>query len=334
MSRTRRLNLVSVKSAKALGLKVHGSTANMPDWDSLCHPWAPLTKDLKKYNYLRWLQAAPMQSLDGDPVILPRQPHAPNDNYCGVASIPFPSIGRDGQHDSGLWCRGCEWACENLLGKDEQEIGAALSYSIPPDCYVEDVEDVEDVLLSLALRARSKIDFASHIQNCYGVKKLADDVDGRGIYCVQAGNRVHYLTIPTTVFDDDTMGKPFLLIPQLPDFPDTNWTRMTIPRKENGTLAHTISFKTLPELKFTFHENLVDCLSYRKIRRLRPGVVEVHYRGRPAMAKYSCFDWDFYRIQRENWAYDILHNDHDKGQVYVAPRVLGRQKTDVRSDCY
>jgi hypothetical protein len=147
--------------------------------------------------------------------------------------------------------------------------------------------------------------------------------DERGIYRVQAGNRVHYLTIPTTVFDDDTMGKPFLLIPQLPDFPNTNWTRMTISRKENGTLAHTISFEPLPELNFTFHENLVDCLSLRKIRRLRPGVVEVLYHGRPAIVKYSCFDWDFHRIRRENWAYDILHNDHHKGQVYVAPRVLG-----------
>ncbi|KAH0835331.1 hypothetical protein FOPE_04141 [Fonsecaea pedrosoi] len=142
----------------------------MPDWDSLCRPWAPSTKHLKEYNYLRWLQAAPMQPLDGDPVILPRQPHTPNDNYCGMASIPFPSIGRDGQHDSGLWCRGCEWACENLLHEDEQEIEAPLSYSIPPDC------DVEDVLLALAHRARPKIEFASHIQNCYGVKKLADDV--------------------------------------------------------------------------------------------------------------------------------------------------------------
>lgn len=39
--------------------------------------------------------------------------------------------------------------------------------------------------------------------------------------------------------------------------------------------------------------------------------------------KYSCFDWDFHRIQRENWAYDILHNNHDKGQAHIAPRVLG-----------
>lgn len=52
--------------------------------------------------------------------------------------------------------------------------------------------------------------------------------DERGLYRVRAGNRVHYLTILTNVFDDDTMSKPFLLIPQLPDFPDTNWTRMTI----------------------------------------------------------------------------------------------------------
>ena len=55
--------------------------------------------------------------------------------------------------------------------------------------------------------------------------------DERGLYRVRAGNRVHYLTIPTTVFDDDTMSQPLFLIPQLPDFPDADWTRMTISRE-------------------------------------------------------------------------------------------------------
>lgn len=146
--------------------------------------------------------------------------------------------------------------------------------------------------------------------------------DERGLYRIRAGNRVHYLTIPTTVFDDDTMSKPFLLIPHLPDFPNTNWTRMTIPREEHGALAHTISLDPLPELHFTFHENLVDILLLDKITQLHPGVLEVLYNGWPAIAKYSCF-WDFHRIQRENWAYDIFHNDHDKGQALIAPRVLG-----------
>ena len=166
MTRTRRLNLVSVKSAKALGIKVHGSTANMPDWSSLCRPWASSTKNLKENNYLRWLQDAPMQPLDGDPVMLPAQPHTPNDNYCGMASTPFPSI-LDGQLESGLWCRGCEWACEELLYADEQEIEVALGYSVPPDC------EPESILLGLKHRARSKMEFARHVQNCYGVKKLA-----------------------------------------------------------------------------------------------------------------------------------------------------------------
>lgn len=169
ISRNRRLNLVSVKSAKALGLKVHGSTTNMPDWASLCRPWGPSTKNLKENNYLRWLQDAPMQPLDGDQFLLPPQPHEPNDKYCGMACIPFPSIGRDGQQESGLWCRGCEWAFENLLYEDEQEIEAALGYSISPDC------EVECVLLSLKHRARSKMEFARHIRNCYGVRKLSDE---------------------------------------------------------------------------------------------------------------------------------------------------------------
>ncbi|KKY26250.1 putative alpha-galactosidase a [Phaeomoniella chlamydospora] len=141
----------------------------------------------------------------------------------------------------------------------------------------------------------------------------------RGLYRVRAGDRVHYLTIPTGIFDDDTMGKPFLLIQQLPDFPDTNWTRMTLSRGVNGTLAYTLSSEPLPEVNFIFHKTLINCLSLPKIKYLRPGVLEVLYNGRPAIAKYSCFDWDFYRMHRENWAYQILH----QGQAHIAPRVLG-----------
>ena len=145
----------------------------------------------------------------------------------------------------------------------------------------------------------------------------------RGVYRVRAGDRVHYLTIPTTIFDEDTMGKPFLLIPQRPDFPDTDWTRMTISRDSDGALTHAISYDPLPQLKFPFHENLVDILSLPVIIRLRYGVHQVLYQDRPAIAKYSCFNWDFYRIERENMAYAFLHNDHDPSQPLVAPQVLG-----------
>ncbi|RMZ88328.1 hypothetical protein DV736_g4437, partial [Chaetothyriales sp. CBS 134916] len=145
----------------------------------------------------------------------------------------------------------------------------------------------------------------------------------RSLYRVRAGDRVHYLTILGAVFDQDTMGIPHLLIPQLPSFPDTEWTRMTISREANGTLKHTISSEPLPQVKFTFHSNLVDILSLRETARLRSGVHEVLYKGKPAIAKYSCFDWDFYRMHHENWAYDILHNDSDPDQGPIAPRVLG-----------
>ncbi|KAH9214491.1 hypothetical protein DL95DRAFT_389461, partial [Leptodontidium sp. 2 PMI_412] len=43
--------------------------------------------------------------------------------------------------------------------------------------------------------------------------------DEQGIYRVRAGHRVHYVTIPTSTFDEDTMCRPYLLIPQLPVFP-------------------------------------------------------------------------------------------------------------------
>lgn len=89
----------------------------------------------------------------------------------------------------------------------------------------------------------------------------------------------------------------------------------------DGTLAYTITFTPLPELKFTFHSNLIDCLSLQKIAYLCPGVLEVRYNDRPPVVKYSCFDWDFHRIERENWAYDILDNNYDEGQAHIG--VLG-----------
>jgi hypothetical protein len=43
--------------------------------------------------------------------------------------------------------------------------------------------------------------------------------DEEGSYRVRAGTRVRYLTIPTDVFDDNTMCLPYLLIPNRSGFP-------------------------------------------------------------------------------------------------------------------
>lgn len=50
-------------------------------------------------------------------------------------------------------------------------------------------------------------------------------------YRIRAGKRVHYLTTrvqPDPVFDELTLSRPYLLIPKLPPFPNSDWTTMEV----------------------------------------------------------------------------------------------------------
>ncbi|KAG9228306.1 hypothetical protein BJ875DRAFT_389666, partial [Amylocarpus encephaloides] len=69
-----------------------------------------------------------------------------------------------------------------------------------------------------------------------------------GTYRIQAGQRVHYVTIATDIFDEDTMCRP-LLISQLPDFPDEEWTTMEVSRKSDPTLTFELLFEDFPAVK-------------------------------------------------------------------------------------
>lgn len=61
------------------------------------------------------------------------------------------------------------------------------------------------------------------------LKILSQEIsDEMGYYRIQAGNRIHYLTIDSDVYDEDTMSRPYLLILSLPDLPDTEWTTMHV----------------------------------------------------------------------------------------------------------
>ena len=149
--------------------------------------------------------------------------------------------------------------------------------------------------------------------------------DETGYYRLRSGRRVYYLTIPVGVYDDDTMCRPYLLIPSLPDLPDSPWISMTISRDENGSLMSTISTDPLPEVRTTWHALHVDVLSLERTRRLRSAVHEVRYNGALAVAKIACFPWDVARMERETWAYSVLasQQDPDGSSPRVAPDFLG-----------
>ncbi|KFY14996.1 hypothetical protein V491_05822 [Pseudogymnoascus sp. VKM F-3775] len=120
--------------------------------------------------------------------------------------------------------------------------------------------------------------------------------DEFGFYRIRAGQIVRYVTIAASVFDDDTMCRPNLLIPQLPDFLDSKWTRTVVIRKPDGSLASEIS-----HVQMTWHPKTVDVFSLEKVKRHGSGVHEVLYLDLPAIYRIACFDWQIPRIEHETY---------------------------------
>lgn len=123
-------------------------------------------------------------------------------------------------------------------------------------------------------------------------QEIGDDVSN---YRIRAGNRVHRLTINCDVYDEDTMCRPYLLIPSLPDFPDATWTKMHIFREIAGDpsspISRTISWEAPPAIESTWHPEYIDVLSLRRTKRYGPNVHEVVFSGRPAISKIACWEW-------------------------------------------
>ncbi|KFZ07216.1 hypothetical protein V501_06671 [Pseudogymnoascus sp. VKM F-4519 (FW-2642)] len=147
--------------------------------------------------------------------------------------------------------------------------------------------------------------------------------DDFGSYRIRAGQRVHYVTIPTNVFDDDTMCRPHLLIPQLPNFPDKNWTTMEVTRKPDGPLESKLSHEPLPAVRMTWHPKTIDVLSLEKVKQHRSGVHEVLYSGLPAICKIACFGWQIPRIEHETYTYSAVEEYRQPADPVIAPAFLG-----------
>jgi len=126
------------------------------------------------------------------------------------------------------------------------------------------------------------------------------------------------------VFDDDTICRPYLLIPKLPAFPATNWTTMRISRAANGGLEHAISFEELSKIDIVWHSRSIDVHSLKRMKMYRSAVHEVLFEGLPAISKIACFEWDI-RINHETWAYSILDHDYQQNtnSTRIAPKFLG-----------
>ncbi|KAI0904238.1 alpha-galactosidase A [Ustulina deusta] len=144
------------------------------------------------------------------------------------------------------------------------------------------------------------------------------------MYRIRSGQHVYYLTISTDVFDEDTMCRPYLLLPQLPSLSDMPSRKIKLTRNEDGSLAVTAYHDPLQEITFTWHEKRIDVLSLPRIKRLRSGVFETLYEGRAAVAKIACFEWQIPSLTRETWAYCVLaETQRPSDGPLIAPAFLG-----------
>ena len=159
-------------------------------------------------------------------------------------------------------------------------------------------------------------------------QEIGDDV---GNYHIRAGNRIHRLTINCDVYDEDTMCRPYLLIPRLPDFPDAAWTKMHLFREVSGDpsslISSTISWEVLPAIEPTWHPEYIDVLSLRRTKRYGPNVHEVVFNGRPAISKIACWECEIPRLENETYVYKVItkhvyERGHEDGSP-IAPAFLG-----------
>lgn len=168
ISRLRCLRLISVRDTKELAMTVHGSMEFMTELLAARPSAGTTEKALKDYYMHKFLIDAPFDPLQLNPSRVPSQGNTPADDYCGMASIPFPSLFPDKTSENGLWCRGCEWVFERYrLGK----LTSHLISSLVPQA-------VDPFRFLLAMQhCWSKAEFLVHVKHCYGARKLVPELE-------------------------------------------------------------------------------------------------------------------------------------------------------------
>ncbi|KAH8599764.1 hypothetical protein B0O99DRAFT_730087 [Bisporella sp. PMI_857] len=157
------------------------------------------------------------------------------------------------------------------------------------------------------------------------IEVLSQEIDDEfGSYRLRAaGQRIHYVRVATDVFDEDTMCQPWLLIPQLPDFPYKGWTRMEASRESDGSLIPKLLFEALPAAETIWHPKSIDAVSLEKVRRHRSGVYGVLYSGLPTICQIICFAWQVPRIEHRTYAYPMIEEYRGLGDPVLLKKLQG-----------
>ncbi|KAF5601682.1 uncharacterized protein FSUBG_8047 [Fusarium subglutinans] len=161
------------------------------------------------------------------------------------------------------------------------------------------------------------------------IEILNQEIDeDEGQYRIRAGNRVHYVTIPghaspNPIFDEDTLCRPYLLVPKLPPFPDEDWTKMSLSLGPDGSVQSDISFEPLDEVKSTWHPQHIDVLLLKRIKYHKQRVREVEYQGKIAISKIAVLQWLVPQIEHETRVYQALAKLQGADEARLTPEVLG-----------
>ncbi|KAI1174928.1 F-box domain-containing protein [Nemania sp. FL0916] len=147
-------SLMSVRAARKVGIKKHGSLAQMG--------MSVVTK-------FRWDNTVLSRILyyQGNLKNSPRVNREPS-IFSGLAAVQFPSVSKSGKVEKGLWCKGCEY--NFFLYKKRRLPQSALN-----ELLIQNLERFgpEASLGARAHEAMSSKSFFKHIKRCYGARKLA-----------------------------------------------------------------------------------------------------------------------------------------------------------------
>lgn len=159
----RRRRLYDVKSVKKLAIKTHGSETKLKELVPAL-PSLSFGDEVDEYHLFNAILNAPLEPYQSDPLTILKEKGA-WDDWCGMASIHFPSLPSQDSLESGLWCVGCEHLHSNYSKLDSTTISRLVPADVEP----------RDYFNGMKYRARSKADFLEHVQNCHGVEMLISE---------------------------------------------------------------------------------------------------------------------------------------------------------------
>ena len=132
------------------------------------------------------------------------------------------------------------------------------------------------------------------------------------------------MTIQSGIFGEETMCTPNELLHKIPKLPEDGWTSIDFFQSEDGVVQLRPSYKPLPSVNCLWHENLVDYLGLKPIRKLSARVREVSYLNQRAIAKIARFPWEINQVSKETLAYCMIFDkQEEEGLEAIAPKFLG-----------